>query len=293
MVDIVGAILSLTVLGLLEGGIYALVALGLTLIFGVAKILNLAHGDLAILGAYAAFWLFVSYKIDPLFSLLLVLPLLCIIGVAVQRFAINVAIRDARFQVTASIMVTYGLAMLISNSETLAWGSDYRSITLPYSYSGFSFYGIVFNLPRIIVLAASAVTMVFFVLFLRTKTGKAIRACAQDREAASLLGIDFDKLATVIFGISVAASGLAGVLYLLNHTLFPAAGLQLTIKGLTVMVLGGIGSIEGAFVGGLLLAIVESVASYTIGNAYRDLMSFVILILVLFVRPRGLFGKAQ
>lgn len=293
MVDIVGLALSLTVLGLLEGAIYALVALGLTLIFGVAKILNLAHGDLGILGAYVAFWLFVSYNIDPLLSLLLVLPLLCIIGVAVQKFAINVAIRDVRFQVTASIMVTYGLAMFISNSETLAWGSNYRSITLPYSYIGFAFYGIVFNLPRIIVLVASAATMAFFVFFLRTRTGKAVRACAQDREAASLLGIDFDKLTTVVFGISVAASGLAGVLYLLNHTLFPADGLQLTIEGLTVMVLGGIGSVEGAFVGALLLAIVESVASYAIGNQYRDLVSFVVLILVLFVRPRGLFGQAQ
>jgi len=293
LVDIVGTILSLIVLGLLEGGIYALVALGLTLIFGVAKILNIAHGDLAILGAYAAFWLFASYKIDPLLSLILVLPLLFLIGVVIQKFVVNVAIREARFQTTASIMVTYGLALFISNSETLAWGSDYRSITLSYSYSGFSFYGIVFNLPRIVVFAATAATMVFFVFFLRTKTGKAVRACAQDREAASLLGIDFNKLAVVVFGISVAASGLAGVLYLLNHTLFPAEGLQLTVEGLTVMVLGGIGSVEGAFVGGLLLAIVESVAAYALGNQYRDLMSFLVLILILFVRPQGLFGKAQ
>jgi len=293
LVDPIGVIFSLLVSGLLEGSVYALVGLGLTLIFGVAKILNLAHGDLAILGAYAAFWFFTLVRIDPLLSLVLVLPLLSLIGLAVQRFVINVAIRDPRFQITASVMITYGLAVFVSNSETLVWGPDYRSITLPYSYGGLSFHGVIFNFPRVITLVAAAATVVFFIFFLRTKMGKAIRACTQDREAAWLLGINFDKLATIAFGLSLAASGLAGVLYILNHTLYPAVGLQLTIKGLTVMVLGGIGSVEGAFVGGLLLAIVEAVASFTIGNAYRELMSFLILVLVLLARPRGLFGKPQ
>jgi len=293
LVDVAGITLALVMLGLLEGVIYGLFALGLTLIFGVAKILNLAHGDLGILGAYAAFWFLVLYGTDPLLSLLLVLPLLSLMGIAIQKFAINVAIRDPRFQITASVMITYGLALFISSLETIVWGPDYRSIGLSYSYVGFSFYGMTFSLPRLITLLVTIATAVFFLVFLRTKLGKAIRACAQDREAAQLLGINFERLATVSFCMSVAASGLAGVLYVMSHTLYPAVGLQLTIKGLTVMVLGGIGSVEGAFVGGILLGIIEAVASFAIGNAYRELMSFLILVLVLLIRPRGLFGKLQ
>lgn len=285
-------ILELTVLGLLEGSMYSLMAVGLTLIFGVMRVLNVSHGDLGILGAYMCYWLLALYGVDPFISLALMIPLLFLIGFCTQKFIINPAISDPRFQVTASVMICYGLALFVSNQEIIIWGPDYRAFTVPYSYLSFSILGLTINVPRIAVLLITVAISALYVLLLRTKLGKAIRACVQDREAAMLMGINFNSLAGVTFGMSVATAGVAGMLYALIHSLYPALGFHLTIRALTVMVFGGIGSVGGALAGGILLGIGECTVSYFIGSVYKDLVGFFILVAVLLLKPTGLFGKA-
>jgi len=290
-IDLFNVASNLIVLGLLEGAIYSLFALGLSLIFGVMKIFNIAHGDMGILGGYLCYWVFVMYGIDPILALVLVLPLLCLIAFCVQRFMINPAIRDPRFQIIASVMITYGIALCISNQEIIIWTPDWRSLTLPYSYLSYSIFGLTLNITRVIVLLFTVAVTIFLLVLLRTKFGKALRACTQDREVSMLMGINFGKLAWVAFAIATAISGIAGMLYTLSHTFYPAVGLVLTIKSLTVMVFGGMGSISGAFVGGILLGVAEAVVAFSLGGEYRDLVSFLVLVMVLLFKPTGIFGK--
>jgi branched-chain amino acid transport system permease protein len=292
MYDIISIIFSLILQGLLEGVIYSLFAIGLTLIFGIMKILNLSHGDIGILGAYISYWLCVLYGFDPIISLALVFPLICIFGFCLQKYLITPAIKDPRLQTTASVMITYGIALLISNLEIVTFGSDYRSLTLPYSFLGFTIGSVQLNFTRLIVLLFTAGIAGILSILLKMRIGKAMRACAQDRDAAMLLGVNFNKIATITFALTSGIAAIAGTLYILTHTLYPAVGLDLTIKGLTVMVFGGLGSVPGAFLGGLILGISESVVSFFIGDIYRELVSFFVLIIVLLIKPTGILGRS-
>jgi branched-chain amino acid transport system permease protein len=166
-------------------------------------------------------------------------------------------------------------------------------VNLPYSYSGFEVIATTVNLPRLIVLITTAVVAVSLFVFLRTKLGKAILASSQDQMLAELVGINCNRIAIITFAISASIGCIGGVLYILNHPLHPAAGLTLTVKGLTVMVLGGIGNVFGAFVGGLLLGLAESCASFFLGDIYRDLVVYSVLVSVLLIRPSGIFGTVE
>lgn len=292
MSDITSILFSLMLQGLLEGAIYSLFAIGLTLIFGVMKILNLSHGDIGILGAYVSYWLFILYGIDPLISIILIFPLLCFVGFCLQNYLISPAIKDPRLQITASVMITYGIALFISNQEIITFGSDYRSLTLPYSFMSFSILGVRLNFTRLMVFLFTAGIAIILTILLKTGIGKAMRACAQDRDAAMLMGVNFRKIAGATFALTSGIAGIAGILYLLTHTLYPAVGLNLTIKGLSVMVFGGIGSVSGAFLGGILLGIAEAVISFFIGDIYRGLVSFFILVAVLLIKPTGILGRS-
>ena len=275
--------------GLLAGSIYSLFAVGLTLIMGVGRILNISHGDLGILGAYIAYWFFVIFGLDPLLSLIIIIPLLAIIGMSVQRFLISPAITNPKFRIVASVMITYGLALFISNGETIVWTPGYKFLELPYSYSGFEILSTTINIPRLIVLITSAVVSISLIILLRTKLGKTIQASAQDQMLAELVGINCNRVAMITFGISTAVAGIGGVLYILNHPLYPAVGLHLSLKALTVMVLGGIGNVMGALVAGLILGLAESYTSFFIGDLYRELVTYMLLVAVLLIRPSGIF----
>jgi branched-chain amino acid transport system permease protein len=284
-------LLQLALNGVLEGAVYGLLALGLTLVFGVMRIMNISHGDFGIFGAYISYWFLVKFGVDPFTSLTIIVPLLFLLGLLVQRVLISPAISDPSLQVQASVMITWGLALLISNGEIILWSPDYRSIIVPYSYVSFYLSGIVINLPRVLVLLSAVLITGFYVLFLRTKVGKAISACTQDREAAVLMGVNFNKLAGITFGISTATAAISGMLFALTHTLYPALGFQLNLKALTVMVFGGIGSMSGALIGGLVLGMAESIVSFFIGATYKDLVSFLLLVAILLTKPTGIRGK--
>jgi branched-chain amino acid transport system permease protein len=277
--------------GLLEGATYSLLAIGMTLIFGVMRVLNIAHGDLAVLMTYVTYWLMVLFHVDPFVSLVLVVPLAFVLGWGIQKFMINPAISVPQFQIQASYIITYGIALFISNSELINWGADYRSLATSYLATSVRFESIVLSLPRVVAFIAAVVVCIVFTLFLRTRLGLAMRASIQDRERVLLMGVNFNRLAGITFGLAASIAAVSGVLYGLPRLVFPALGLQLTMKSVTVMILGGIGSFEGAFVAGLALGVCESIVSYAIGSTYKELVSFLLLVIILLVRPTGIFGK--
>jgi branched-chain amino acid transport system permease protein len=279
--------------GLLEGAMYSLLAVGMTLIFGVMRVLNIAHGDLAVLGAYISYWMLVLFRIDPFVSLIVVIPISFVLGWAIQRFMINPAISIPQFQIQASYIITYGIALFIGNSELIVWGADYRSLTSAFVSTSVTYAGITLSVARVIAFGVAIIVSALFTVFLRTRLGLAMRASIQDRRSVILMGVDFKKLAGVTFGLSASIAAVAGILYGIPRLTYPALGLQLTLKAVTVMILGGIGSFGGAFIAGLMLGVSESVVSYTIGATYAQLVSFVLLIVILLVKPTGIGGKKE
>jgi branched-chain amino acid transport system permease protein len=240
---------------------------------------------------YVTYWLMVLFQVDPFVSLILVVPLAFVLGWGIQRFMINPAISVPQFQIQASYIITYGIALFISNSELIIWGADYRSLATAYLATSMTFGSIVMSVPRLVAFAASVIVCVVFILFLKTRLGLAMRASIQDRERVLLMGVNFNKLAGITFGLAASIAAVSGILYGLPRLTYPALGLQLTMKSVTVMILGGIGSFGGAFVAGLALGVSESIVSYAIGATYKELVSFLLLVTILLVRPTGIFGK--
>ena len=284
---------QILVYGLLAGSIYSLFGLGLTLIMGVGKILNIAHGDLGILGAYVVFTLWITTRVDPLVLMIVAMPILGFFGVFLQRYVVNAGIKDPRFRATGSVMITYGLALMISNAVTIAASPTYRFVQLSYQNVGFTILGTTVNLPRLIVLGATLCVAGGLLVLLRTRLGKSIRATSQDQILAGLVGINSRRVVAITFGISTALATAGGVLYMLTNPLYPAVGLVLTIKALTVMVMGGIGNVTGALVAGLMLGLAESLTSFFVGDIYVDIVGFVLLLVILLIRPNGLFRTVE
>ena len=262
-----------TISGLLQGAVYAVIALGLALIYGIMRILNIAHGDLMVFGSYIVFWLFTLFGLNPLISIFLSTAILFLIGFYGLRFVLNPSIEHPETQLTSTVLITYGIALLISNAETIGWTGDYRSLENFFSLG--SVYVGQFGIPiaKILVLgiAFASSFAIYYVLY-RTDTGLGIRACTQDRDAASLSGVSFKKMAYLTFGISTALAGIAGSLFILENVVYPAIGLTLTIKGLTVIVFGGLGSFRGALIGGLALGVIEAIATTVLASSLSDVV---------------------
>ncbi len=277
--------------GLLIGGTYATVALGFSLVWGILNIVNLAHGSLVMLGAYATYWLFTLYHIDPLLALPLVAAVLFAFGYGIQRAMINQVIR-APFLIT--FLLTFGVELLITNIAQAAWTADIRSVTTAYSGQSLSLGPFVIPVVRAVALAiAVAVAGVLHAVLTRTRLGAAIRATASDQEAARLMGIPIGRVYGVTFGIAAATAGVAGGLISLSFPIFPAMGAGYTLIAFVTCVLGGLGSVPGALLGGLLLGLLQTYAASWLGPNYDNIIAFSVLILVLLVRPAGLLGRAR
>lgn len=277
--------------GLLIGGTYATVALGFSLVWGVLGVVNLAHGALIMLGAYATFWLFTLSHVDPLLGLPLVAAAMFVFGYGVQRVVINQVIR-APFFIT--FLLTFGLQLLITSIAQAAWTADIRSVTTPYSGSNLSVGPLVIPVIRgAALLIAFAVAVILHVVLTRTRLGVAIRATASDQEAARLMGIPIARIYGVTFAIAAATAGVAGGLISLSFPIFPAMGTSYTVIAFVTCVLGGLGSVPGALLGGLLLGLLQTYAASWLGPDYDNIVAFSVLILVLLVRPAGLLGRTR
>lgn len=274
--------------GVLTGSLYAMIGVGLTVIFGVMRIINLAHGEMVMLGMFGAYWSWTLWKVDPFVSAILWVPLLFLAGMAAYRFLVAPIVPGGELN---TLLYTAGLSLLLANLALLVWTGDYRTLNLPYAVQPLRPLGISVPVPLFVAFVLAALVTLGLYLFLaRTDTGRAVRATSQDREAAALMGIDVERVATLTFGLGTALAGAAGVLLVPSLYLYPTVGEVLVVKCFVVVVLGGLGSIPGAIAGGVLLGLVESLGAVYVSVAYKDTIGFVIFLLVLLFRPQGLFG---
>jgi branched-chain amino acid transport system permease protein len=283
------------VFGLLVGALYGLAAVGLSLVFGVTKFLNVAHGELLMFGGYASFWLFTLLDVDPFASIPLSIIFLLLIGLLLYKllFSRMVKLPDED-KIRNTLLIGFGLGLILQNVALRLWTADDRGITTSYAGEAFTILGVRFPVVRVASLVIAFVFILALQLFLRrTYTGKAIRATVEDWEAATLMGINVHRVYLLSFVMGAALAGVAGTLVAVGYSVDPAMGMHWTLKGLIVMVLGGVGSITGTLVGGLILGVTESAASILIGGNYRQVVGLVIFLLVLIFRPQGLFGARE
>lgn len=284
----VETILQLTVNGLLLGGIYALIAIGLTLIFGVVRIINFAQGEFLMIGMFATFWVFSLLKIDPYIGLFIFTPFLFLLGMGTERVIIR-PIQNA--PPLAQIFSTFGLSIVLQNGALMFWKSDYRSIETAYSNAVIGWAGVMINVPRLVVFLVAVGIVILLYLFLqKTYLGKAMNAVAQDRDAAQLMGVDINKIYMLAFGLGIGLEGLAGALIMPIYATYPTVGFTFGLIAFVVVVLGGLGNMIGAFVGGLVIGLVESFSGFYISPELNTAIYFLIFVLVLIIRPSGLMG---
>lgn len=277
--------------GLLIGGTYAAVAVGFSLVWGILNVINIAHGALVMLGAYITYWLFTLYHIDPLLSLPLTGALLFALGYPLQRIVINQVVRASFF---ITFLLTFGLELLITNLALAAWTADIRSVTTSYSGWSVALGPIALPVVRVVSLLIALLTAGLLQLIMtRTRLGGAIRATASDQEAARLMGIPIAHVYALTFAIAAATAGIAGSLISLSFPIFPSMGAGYTLIAFVTCVLGGLGSVPGALLGGLLLGLLQTYAASWLGPNFDNIIAFSVLILVLLVRPAGLLGRAQ
>lgn len=281
--------LQILINGLLLGGLYVIAALGFSLVWGVMNIINLAHGAFIMLGAYITFWLFRLCGIDPFLSIPVSMLALFVLGYLIQRYVINYVVTAQIFML---LILTFGLDIFIMNLAIAAWTADFRSVTPEYSGSGWQYGLISIAYIRLAIVAVALLLTAALALFLRkTKLGSAIQATSLDREAAQLVGINIGSIYAITFGIGAALAGAAGSLVATTYTISPTMGGPLTLKAFVICILGGLGSVSGVILGGLVLGIAESVGAIVIGPGYQDAVSFLVLVVILIVRPEGLFGR--
>jgi branched-chain amino acid transport system permease protein len=277
--------------GILIGGVYALIGIGLTLIFGVMRVINFAQGELVMVGMYTTFWLFVLLGVDPFLSVVLTMRALFVLGALLQRSLIN-RVLDALPQ--NQILLTIGIGLVLSNTAMLVFTSDYRILSTSYSSSSVRLFGLPLSTPLLYCFLITAViTAVLYWFLVKTDIGHAIRATAQDREAAQLMGVNVRTMGVLAFGLGAALAGAAGALVSPTYYIYPQVGGAFTLKAFVVVVLGGMGSIIGATLGGVLIGVAESVSGTYIGSGWKDVCVYVIFLLVLLLKPSGLLGKSR
>ena len=275
--------------GILLGGLYACIGVAFSLLYGVMNLLNLAHGSLIMIGGYVSFFAFQKLGLDPFATLPLSAAVLFVIGYAMQRFVINRVIDANIFMV---MILTFGLNLILINAALLLWSADYRTVSPTYGSLGIHVGSVVIPFLRLAVFVTALLLTGGLALFMTlTKLGQAIQATALDRYAARLVGIDVMKIYAITFAISSGLAGAAGTLLALVLPIYPEVGDPLTVKAFIIAVLGGLGGLYGALVGGLVLGVAELVGSYLLGPTYQVAIGLVILLLVLIFRPQGIMGK--
>lgn len=273
-------LLQLLVFGVVWGCLYTLIASGLNIIFGVMKILNIAHGELMMLGAYLTFWLFTLWNVSPLLSIPIAAAVMFAVGTVLEKLLIAPLLARsasmAAFEI-ATLIVFFGVLLIVQNVALLLWSADYRVLSYleePVRVGGLSVAGNRLLVVGVVLLLSG----LMYVGLQHTLIGKAIRAVSQDRDTAKLMGIDVKRIGMIGFGIGSALAGIAGALASTVYVITPTVGLLFTIKAFTVMVVGGLGSQSGILLAGLALGILESLADAVAGAAYKDVTGYVLLV---------------
>ena len=277
------------VMGILLGGLYSTIALGLSLVFGVVKEINIAHGDLVILGSYFGFVAMTLIGIDPILSLIIGIPLFFGIGFAIQKYLLN---RAFRISMDATLIIAFGISIILQNTFQLIWTPLTRGLTTSYALESFSAGPIHVPLVYLLDLIVAIIVLFFLREFLRrTYMGMAIRAAAQDWTTAQLMGINTNRVYAFTFGIATALAAVAGVFLGLTFPFTPVSGMSFLIIALGVVVLGGLGSIAGTFVAGIAFGLAQTIGGYFFGVAAQMLVAYTMVLVVLAVVPKGIFGR--
>ena len=284
---------ELLVAGLITGGMYALVAIGLNLQYGLMRVMNIAHGEFLMVGAYGAYWAYTAFGLNPLVTLPGVFVALFLLGLGVYRLCFRRVVRAApsvELLESRSLLVGFGLMFLIQNAAFLAWGADLRGYE--YLARPVEIAGARFAANRLLVFGfALAASLLLLGLLRFTLLGKAVRAMMQSPTGAQLVGIDTAVLHPVVFGAGLGLAGVAGALLSMIYEISPAMGEPYTVTALIVITLGGLGSAPGSFLGGLLLGLVETFGTHLANPSLKMLLSYGVFVVVLLVRPRGLFAR--
>ena len=285
-------VLDVAINGFILGGIYALIAVGLSLQYGVGRVLNVAHGEFIMLGAFATWSLYTIFGISPLVSLVICGPVLFIVGFFIHRTLFQY-LRNKAESVGAfidnSLLASFGLLFIIQNVALLIWKADIRG----YSYMETSVHilGSIFELNRLVALFfAVAISFAFYLFLTRTRLGKAVRASAEDPATAQAMGVNIHRVLGICFGLGALMAGFAGVLISMMYEMQPTMGLEYTIIAIIVVVLGGLGSITGSLVGGFILGLIGSIVTY-LDPGLSLIAYYVIFMILLLVKPTGIFGK--
>jgi branched-chain amino acid transport system permease protein len=282
--------MDVVVQGLLLGGLYATAALGLSLVFGTMRLVNLAHGQFLVVGAYLTSILVSIIGGDPL---LLAIPVALVVGLLaypIQRYIFTPVMAQGE---EAPITAAFGVGLAIQTILILVFSSDPKSLTAPYATAQLNLFGIPINVSLLIATAIGiAIVIILTFVLKRTPFGRQVRAASLDAEAAGLVGIDVKKTYARVMAISAATASIGGVLVAMSFAIAPSSGTGWLLRAFTVVVIGGLGSLPGTIYGGLIVGLVESIGAVTIGPQYRDLVVFGVLVIILIVRPNGLFKKA-
>jgi branched-chain amino acid transport system permease protein len=275
--------------GVLLGGLYALMALGLVLVWGVLNIVNLAHGAFIMLGAYVCYYAFAVLGIDPFVAVPLAMLALFCVGYLIQCYVLNLVIRAPMFN---TLLITFGIEVVVTYLAQIVFSADYRTINPSYAGTSFVLLGATVPVARIAAFgAAISLTVALWLLLHHTRIGRAIRATAQNLTAARLYGVNPRRLYALTFGLGAGLAGAAGGLYGVVSQINPYIGSALTAKSFAIAIIGGLQNPLFVIAGGLFLGITESLTALYIGPTYTDVVSFGILVLVLIVRPTGLLGR--
>ncbi len=282
-------ILNVVLQGVLTGLVYGLMALGLSVIFGVVRIVNFAHGEFTVVAMYAAFLMFAVLKIDPLISMVPIAVAFFGIGYALQSAVINPFVDRPEHE---QFILLVGLAIIIVNGLLMIFGPDARPTNLSYSFDSYLIGPLIVDKVRIYAaVAAFAVAAVLFVFFRYSRTGTAIRACADNLVGAAVVGLDVKRLYATTFGIGLACVGAAGALMVTIADAAPSLAQAYTLLAFTIVIIGGLGSMAGALVGGILIGVSEALAGFLVAPSMKSMFSFALLIAVLVLRPQGLLGR--
>ncbi len=275
--------------GLLLGGVYAAYSAGFSLIFGVMGVVNLAHGELIMLGAFTSYWMFEYFGMDPYYSLPFAMVFLFAFGYLIQKYIINRVIEMPHIM---SYILTFGIHLMVANIALKLWTHDFRSITTSYSGANAALLGLIIPYSRLVTffLALLIISGLWFFLS-RTETGRAIRATSLDKEVARLMGVNIREIYAITFGVGAAITGLAGASISSFEIISPEMGLQYTIIAFCVVVLGGMGYMPGALWGGMILGVAQSLAVTYLSAGISVAVTFFLLFVMLIVRPTGIVGK--
>lgn len=284
-----GDIITPILMGIMLGGLYALTALGLSMVFGVMRVINLAHGDLVVLASYASYAVLVKLGLDPVLGLIITVPLLFILGMLIQKYLMSKAVTIGA---EAPLIIAFGLSLVIQNSNQILWTPLSRGINTAYSQASFHILGRQFPMIYLMDFVVGILVMLALQQFLkRTYMGRAISAAAQDTRASKLMGVNTKRIYYYAFGIAMISAAIAGLFLGMTFPFTPTSGTTFLTIAFGTVIIGGLGSMTGTFLGGIILGLIQTLSAYFLGANAQMLAVYVVILVILAFRPQGLFGR--